>query len=243
MVRFSNFTGIPTSRTMWRPPTRGAWRSSSSAPDGATTDIVGHSFNGFPVPTSEEFRLFLLSLGASGPNATKPTALDHYLDTHPIAKTFLTTQHTPASYGLITYFGVNSFKFTNRQGESHFIRYQCVPDDGEQFLAPDELARKSPQYLAEEIKARVAEHPVSFKLYAQVAEEGDQIENPAVAWPDTRRRVLLGTSGSVKTAANTPEDHKVLVFNPGNIPDGIQNGRPHAGLRKAAYPISVKERQ
>ena len=52
----------------------------------ANIDVGCHSFNGFREATSEEFRLFLLSIGTSGPNATKPTALDYFLETHPITK-------------------------------------------------------------------------------------------------------------------------------------------------------------
>jgi catalase len=60
--------------------------------------------------------------GASGPAAVKPTALDGFLESHPVAKTFLTTQRTPVSYATITYFGVNSFELTNARGESRYVR-------------------------------------------------------------------------------------------------------------------------
>ncbi len=49
-------------------------------PDGSTTDIVGHSFNGFPTATSDAFPRPRLAIAASGPDAAKPTALDGFLE-------------------------------------------------------------------------------------------------------------------------------------------------------------------
>src|SRR5450631_2904346 len=128
IVRFSDFTGIPDI-----PDNIGAANPRGLSikfmmPDGKTTDIVGQSFNGFPTANSDRFRELLLAIAASGPDAAKPNALDSFLAGHPVAKTFLTTQKLPASYASISYFGVNTFKFTNKTGSSQFIRYQFTPE-------------------------------------------------------------------------------------------------------------------
>ncbi len=243
VVRFSDFTGLPEIPDNTSSASPRGLAIKFSLPGSASTDVVCHSFNGFPVATNEEFRLLLLSIAATGPTATKPTALDHFLDTHPIAKTFLTTQPLPASWATTAYFGVNSFKVTNLHGESHYIRYQFIPTAGEHYLTPEELASKDPQFLSGEIKDRVAKGPFGFKFYAQVAEKSDNIENPAIAWPDSRRRVLLGTIKIDRLSANTPEEDKATQFNPGNLPAGIEMADEMLKLRAAAYPISVKERQ
>ena len=125
IVRFSDFTGIPDISDANGLANPRGFAIKFKLPDGSSTDIVGHSFDGFPSGTTDEFRELLLAVGASGPNAAKPTALDNFLGSHPIAKTFLTSQKpAPVSYATTSYFGVNSFKFTNAKGESHFIRYQ-----------------------------------------------------------------------------------------------------------------------
>ncbi len=243
VIRFSDFTGIPDI-----PDNSGSANPRGLAikfimKDGKTTDIVGHSFNGFPTPNSDQFRELLLAIAASGPDAAKPTKLDNFLGSHPVAKTFLTTQKLPASYATINYFGVNSFKFTTEKGNQHYIRYQFVPVEGEHLLTPDEFAQAGPEYLMEEIKARVAKHPFKYKMYAEIAEEGDEIEDPSVAWPTTRKKVLLGTIEINKLATNTPEQDKALSFIPNNIPDGIETADPMLNFRSKAYPVSVKERQ
>lgn len=117
-VRFSDFAGIPTvSDTNALANPRGL-ALKFHLPDGSETDLVTHSFNGFPAATADEFRQFLISLGSSGPGVAAPTPADTYLEKHPIAKSFLGSQQPPpVSYAMLSYFGVNSFKFTNAQGQ------------------------------------------------------------------------------------------------------------------------------
>ena len=242
-VRFSNFTGIPDIADNNGAANPRGLAIKFSMPGGFTTDIVTHSFNGFPTSNSDDFRDLLLSIHASGPDAAKPTALDKFLDGHPIAKTFLTTQHNPASYATIGYFGVNSFKFTNKEGVSHYIRYQFIPLDGESFLTAEQFSAKTPNYLQDELRTRIAAHPIRFQLFAQIAEEGDMIEDPSRAWPDSRKRVSLGVIELQKLTANTIEEDKKLFFIPNNLPIGIETADPMLNFRSSAYPISVQHRQ
>jgi len=242
--RFSDFTGIPDISDMNGGSNPRGLAVKFHLPDGTSTDIVGHSFNGFPTATTDQFRTLLLAISKSGPDAAKPTALDTFLAHHPIAKTFLTTQKPPSvSYGTLSYFGVNAFKFTNAEGKTQFIRYQFIPESGEQFLTAEQLKSAGPNYLSEEIKERIAKGNIKFLFYAQAAEEGDKIDDPSIAWPDSRKRILLGVLTIKKLAPNTVQDDKQLTFNPGNLPDGIEPADAMIIDRKKAYPVSVEERQ
>lgn len=243
ILRFSNFTGIPDIPDNIGPANPRGIAIKFIMPDGANTDIVGHSFNGFPTQNPTQFRELLLSIGASGPDAPKPTRLDTFLSSHPIAKAFLSTQKLPASYATINYFGVNSFKFTNKKGEAHYIRYQFVNEAGEQLITPEQFANAGANYLGEEIKARISKHSIKFKLYAEIAEDGDKVDDPSIAWPAERKKILLGEIEIEKLASNTPEQDKALFFIPNNIPDGIATADPMLDFRSKAYPISVKGRQ
>src|SRR5712692_226489 len=78
-VRFSNSTGIPTIPDNDAGAGPRGIALKFNLPDGSKTDIVGHSFNGFPVATAEEFKDFLLALGASGPESPRPTAVEKFL--------------------------------------------------------------------------------------------------------------------------------------------------------------------
>ena len=244
IVRFSDFTGIPNISDADGLANPRGFAIKFKLSDGSSTDIVGHSFDGFPTATSDEFRELLLAIASSGADAAKPTNLDNFLGSHPIAKTFLTTQNpAPVSYATIPYFGVNSFKFTNQYGESHFIRYQFVPQEGEFYLTPDEVSKADPNYLQKEIPLRVAKKSIQFKMYAQIAKKGDAIYDPSIAWPVTRKRILLGTIEIEKMAGNLISEDKALFFIPNNIPIGIEPADPMINFRSQAYPISVKERQ
>jgi catalase len=243
VVRFSDFTGIPDIPDNVGGANPRGFAIKFIMPDGQTTDIVGHSFNGFPTANSDQFRELLLAIGASGPGSPKPNALDSFLSTHPIAKTFLTTQKLPASYATISYYGVNSFKLTNKSGQSHFIRYLFVPAEGERLLTADQFTQAGAEYLQIEIKKRIASSPIRFKFYAEIAQDGDEIENPSVAYPAGREKVLLGYIDIKTLAANTTAEDKALSFSPNNIPDGIETADPMLNFRGKAYPISVKERQ
>jgi catalase len=243
IVRFSNFTGIPTIPDNIGDANPRGFAIKFKLPDGSNSDIVCHSFDGFPTSSSDEFRSFLLSIGASGSGVAKPTPLDTFLASHPVAKAFLAGQKNPASFATISYFGVNAFEFINIAGKHHFIRYQFVPETGEQLFSNEQFSKSPPDYLTEEIKARVRKGPIKFLLYAQVAVDGDDIRDPSIAWPISRQKVLLGVVSIVKLTGNTALEDKMLAFSPNNFPDGIRSADPMLEFRAKTYPISVANRQ
>lgn len=243
-ARFSDFTGIPNI-----PDTIGSSNPRGLAvkfhlSKGATIDIISHSYNGFPVSNTDEFVELLGAIAESKTNTKKPTALDRFFEKHPIAKTFLTSQKPPSiSFSTISYYGVNSYKFTNIKGESKFIRYQFIPEDGEQFLSKEQVAKSNPNYLYDEIKIHLKNKPIKFKLYAQIANNNDDITNPSIAWPETRKSILLGLITITKIGENNLAADKQLHFIPNNVTDGIETADPMLEDRSKAYPFSIKERQ
>ena len=155
---------------------------------------------------------------------------------------FLTTQKIPQSFATMEYFGVNAFKFTNKEGRVNYVRYQFVPEEGEHLYSQEEVNKLGPDYLMSDVKNRLGKKPIRFKYYAQVADKGDKLDDPSIAWPDSRRRILLGTIEINKVSSNTPEEDRALAFSPNNIPTGIEAADPMINFRSAAYPISVAER-
>lgn len=244
LVRFSNFTGIPAIPDPVGDANPRGFAAKFSLPDGSTMDVVAHSFNGFPTATSAEFRQLLLAIGSSGAGAAKPTALDAFLASHPIAKTFLTTQKPPPeSYATLSYFGVNAFAYAASDGQKLFVRYRFVPRDGEAFVRTGELAGKDANYLQAELSRRLAKGPVVFDWYAQIAEADDIVGDPSVAWPESRRLVKLGTLRLEHLAPDPAATDKATMFRPLNVPDGIEGADPMLGIRQAAYPLSFQHRQ
>ncbi|MFZ6649293.1 catalase family peroxidase [Undibacterium sp. TJN25] len=244
IVRFSNFAGIPDipdNHPLAAP--RGLAIRFKLA-DGSSTDLVTHSFNGFPSANTDQFRELLQALAASGPSAEKPTKLDAYLAEHPIAKAFLTTpKPAPVSYASLPYYGVNAFKFTNAKGKSVYGRYRITPVDAAAYLTDEQAMKAAPGYLASDIVQRVQNAPVKFKISLQIAEKDDHVDDPSVAWPDTRRTVELGTLSITRTVADSEAAQKGLVFMPNTLPKGIAVEDQMANARSSAYAVSFGRRQ
>ncbi len=242
-VRFSDFTGlpdIPDAAAEANP--RGLAVKFRAA--GGDMDVVTHSFNGFPTASSDDFAEFLSAVGASGPGVAKPTPIERFLGTHPVAKAFLESQKPPPeSYATTPYFGVNAFAFTDAEGRTAHVRYRFVPKAGERYLDAATVAARGPDYLIDEIPARVAQAPVQFDWYAQVAGAGDAIDDPSVAWPDARRLVKLGTVTIERAVADQAAASRSLLFVPSHVPSGIAPADPMIAMRAAAYPISFGARQ
>jgi catalase len=243
-VRFSDFTGIPTiSDTDGQASPRGM-SIKFHLPDGSETDIVAHSFNGFPTATADEFREMLVALASSGSGIAKPTPLDDFLAYHPVARKFLESQiPDPVSYGTVSYFGVNTFKFTNAKGKATFGRYQIRPEAGDRSLPKEEDAKADPNYLSKEIRERVSRAPVWFKLFLEIAEEGDDLDNPSIAWPESRTKVELGSIEITEAVANNVAAERNLFFQPGALTSGIEAQDPMIKVRMESYPVSYQRRK
>lgn len=242
-VRFSNFSGVPNipDNDPLANPRGLAVRF--GLPDGKSTDLIAHSYNGFPVSNTDDFREIILALAASRPGAGTPTPFDSFLETHPVARKFMNAQKTPVSFASIAYYGIGSFKFISSKGQNHYVRYLLWPEAGEELLTPQQAERETANYLIDDMKARVAQAPVAFELYAQVAEAGDKIKDPSIAWPDDRKRVLLGRLRLNKVTANTPEEDKALVFNPANVPSGIETADGTSSFYSKIFRLSVNRSQ
>ena len=244
VVRFSDFTGIPEIPDTIGDANPRGFAIKFTLPDGSTADCVAHSFNGFPTATSAEFRELLLAIGASGAGAAKPTALDGFLAGHPVAKIFLTTQKpAPESYATLSYFGVNAFEYEDRAGRRRLVRYRFVPAGGEAALSPELLAGKEPNYLQTELPERLSKAPAEFIWYAQIAEASDAVDNPSIAWPESRKLVKLGVIRIDRMAPDPEAADKATMFSPLNVPPGIAPADPMLAIRQAAYPLSFRHRQ
>jgi catalase len=212
-------------------------------PDGGDTDIVINSLRFFPVATPAEFRDLLLAAVASKPDSPKPTKLDEFVAKHPAVAESTATAKTPESFATERYFGINAFSFTNKAGETRFIRYVAEPVAGVSHIDPPEAAKRTPDYLSDDLKARLAKAPVQFRLLAQVAAAGDAITDATVPWPEDRQRVELGVITVTAVAPDNEEAAKELLFLPGNVTDGVApSDDPLIAVRDASYAISFSRR-
>ncbi|HYG88515.1 MAG TPA: catalase family peroxidase [Azospirillum sp.] len=212
-------------------------------PDGSDTDVVINSLHFFPVATPAEFRDFLLAAGATKPDSPKPTKFDEFLASHPAAVRAGATTKTPTSFATEEYFGINAFRFINKAGEQRFIRYVMEPLAGVSHLNREDAAKRPADFLITDMKERLQKGPVRFRLLAQVAQPEDPITDATMPWPESRRRVELGTLNLTAAVPNNEETAKTLLFLPGQVTDGIEpSDDPLIAARDAAYAISFSRR-
>jgi catalase len=241
-VRFSDSTGIPNLPDGADAANPHGMSIKYHMPDGSETDMVINSLKFFPVATGEEFRDLFLAIAASPPDAAKPTKLDTFVAAHPSVAAASATVGTPDSFADETYYGIDAFIFVAKSGKRQPVRYQAVPTR-QVHLTPADAAKRAPDFLSTELRARLKKGPVTFHLKVQVAGSGDQTRDPTKAWPDTRGVVDLGVITITRVVADSDAAQKSLLFLPTQLTDGIEmSDDPLIALRGGAYAVSYSRR-
>ena len=149
----------------------------------------------------------------------------------------------PASFAQESFFANNAFRFVNSKGVKQAGRYQIVPVAGSQYLDEAAAKSKSPDFLREDLKARLAAGPVKFRLILQLAGAQDRTDDASVVWPDDRK-IELGTITISSIVADSDAAEKALAFDPIRLTDGIElSDDPLPILRSGVYAISAAPRR
>ena len=246
IVRFSDFAGLPSVSDTGAFSSPRGMAIKFMLPDGADTDIVAHSYNGFPVSTPEQFLAFLNALAAAthgSPSGQRE--LQQFAATRPHVRAFLDDpMPPPVSYATQAFYGVDAFRFTNAAGDSRDGRYVIQPLAGEAHLTPAQAAGRSPDFLLQELAERLKKGPVRFRIMLQLAQPGDPVTDAAVTWPKDRPMVELGVISIKRISPDSDKLQRTLLFTPMNVPLGISNsGDPLLSARTRAYGNSYDRRQ
>jgi catalase len=244
-VRFSDFAGIPNVPD----------NDPNARPHGLAirffmaehvhTDIIGHSLDGFPVRTVEDFLEFLRAAAASGPGAEKPAPIEKFLAAHPAALEFVQTpKPMPASFATVRYFAVNAYRFTNSQGVRRYGRYRIHPEGDPEYLDAAAEANAMPDALFDEIRARVAKAPVNLRIAVQVAGEDDIVNDSTVHWPKDRLEIDFGMVTLTAVAPNNEAEQRHIIFDPIPRVEGIgPSDDPLLDPRATIYLMSGRRRR
>jgi catalase len=246
VVRFSNFAGVPTvpDNDIEGASPRGMAIRFYLA-EHVHTDIVGHSFNGFPTRTGEEFLEFARALAASGKDAPKPTAIEEFLAKHPKAMHFAEApKPIPTSYARESYFGVNAYKFTAADGTSRYGRYKIRPEAGNEYLTSAQAQSMSENFLAEECSNRLSKGAIKFRIVVQIAEPADDVSDSTNIWPDSRSEIEFGTITLTERVNDADPEMRKIIFDPIPRVDGIEpSDDPLIEVRAAIYLMSGRRRR
>lgn len=245
IVRFSNFGGVPTIPDNDPHASPRGFAVRFDLGPHVHTDIIGHSHNGFPTRTGEEFLELLRALVASGPDTPKPTPLDQFFSSHPHAGEFFTAPSpTPSSFAKESYFAVTAMRFTNAENVSCYGRFQILPEGGNEYLDAAAVSGKGPNFLFEEIEQRLARGPIKLRIVVEIAADGDIVSDATVTWPADRRRVEFGTIELTQRVADDDTEAQRIIFDPIPRVNGIDpSDDPLIDLRAAIYVLTGRRRR
>jgi catalase len=245
-VRLSNGAGNPDAPDYAARDGRGM-STKLYLPDGGKTDIVALSLPCFFVRTPEDFVEFTRTR-VPDPETGEPDMqkVGAFLEAHQEALPaiqFVLAAKPPVSYATTAYNSIHSFKWVNGDGEERFVRYRWEPEAGEQVLEPEEAKARGRDYLQQEIAERLTEGAAAFRLFVVIADEGDAVDDPTIAWPDEREKVEVGRLELTGLDDSRERDGDVMVMDPTRVVDGIElSGDQILRFRAHAYAVSVERR-
>jgi catalase len=245
-VRFSDFAGVPAVPD--HDPENASPRGIAVRfylSEHVHTDIIGHSVNAFPTRTAEEFVQFLRAIRASGPGSPKPTPIEPFLASHPAALAFVQApKPIPTSFAKESFYSVSAYKFTNGKGGSKFGRYRILPDEGSEYLEPSEAAKRSSNFLFDEIKDRITRGTAKMRILVQVPSDGEVVDDSTIHWDDVHPLVEFGVIELNGLIPDGKAAQRQIIFDPIPRVDGIESsGDPLLDPRASVYLASGQRRR
>jgi catalase len=214
---------------------------SISTPDGQEWRSAMIDAPFFAVSTPQAFYAMLIASGSKDPDAMRAftAANPEFANFGAWAKSAPWT----GSYAEEQYSGLNTFVFTDSSGTESTVRWSLVPAAQPVAVSPDELAKRGPNFLEQEIAERVRGGPVRFTMMVTVANPGDPVADPSKAWPAGRRTVDVGTITVRQIEAERDGPCRDINFDPTVLPAGISTSAdPFPAARSAAYAKSYDRR-
>lgn len=197
----------------------------------------------FPVATPQAF-FAQLQAGQPDPATGKPdpAKLAAFFAAHPETAAFRAwakTAKPSASFATNGYWSLNAFVFTGPDGTQHAVRWRMAPQSMDDAAA---LA-SGPDYLAADLRERLAHGPLRWKLRVILAAPGDPTNDATKAWPTDRPDIDAGT---LVIESEQPQDSgacRNINYDPTVLPHGIAiSDDPLLPARSAAYADSYLRR-
>jgi catalase len=202
----------------------------------------------FVVRTPEAFNEQLIAM-APDPATKKPNPerVSAFLARHPeTARAIAAIKARPATTGFedSSYNSLNAFELRDADGRVTKVRWSMVPVQSEaRAPATSVAAAPAPNYLFDDLIARVKEHPLRFRLVLTIGQAEDSSNDPTVAWPESRERVDVGTLTIDHVEGEATGAARTINFDPLVLPNGIAGSDdPLLSARSAAYSQSFTRR-
>jgi len=188
----------------------------------------------FAVSTVQGFYELQMALKSADASAMK-----NFIAAHPEFLAFVDwAKNAPwtDSYAEDRFNSLDSFVFVDGAGAEHAVRWSLLPAAQPVSISPDDLAKRGPDYLEQEIARRVAGAPQRWTLAVTIANPGDPTADPSKAWPADRRTVEVGTLVVQQIVAERDGPCRDINFDPTVLPSGMRTSDdPFPAARSAAY--------
>jgi catalase len=244
----------------------GRFNTGGSDPMGADNTAIFHGFGiRFSLPDGEEWRMALdqtpifavsnpadfiaLQVATKPDPATKmpdPAKVKPFLATHPETQAFLDyvgKTPMPSSFANGTYHSINAFIFVDPQGARHAARWQFEPETPFTAFDKETLARQPPNFLFNDILARIHTGPVKWRMVVTLANLGDRTNNATVQWQGPHKTIEVGTLVLDQVTTEWQGRCRDYNYDPLILPKGVERSDdPLLPARSAAYASSFRRR-
>ena len=214
---------------------------SIATPDGQEWRMAMINPPVFTVSTPEAFYELLVASTSKDPNA-----MPAFVGAHPeFAKFAAWAKSAPwtGSYAEDRFNSLDSFIFTDNSGAEHAVRWSLIPAAEPVAVPPEDLAKRGPDFLEEEITERIRGGPARWTMQVTVANPGDPTADPTEAWPPDRRTVEVGTLIVQQIEAERDGPCRDINFDPTVLPSGVRTSDdPIPAARSSAYAKSYDRR-
>jgi catalase len=191
----------------------------------------------FPVSTPRAFYENLIASKSNNPNA-----MATFARAHPELAAFgAWAKSAPwtGSYAEERFNSLNSFVFASGSGAESTVRWSLLPAARPVPVSPDDLAKRGPDFLEQEIAERVHDQPQRWTMIVTIADPSDPTADPSKPWPADRRTIEVGTLVVQRIQAERDGPCRDINFDPTVLPAGIRTSDdPFPAARSAAYAKS-----
>ena len=131
-----------------------------------------------------------------------------------------------------------------KDGVSRYGRFKIRPEAGTEYLSDADAAKKSPDFLMDDLAECLARGPITFHVRAQIAGDGDDTADATTRWPESRQELDFGTVALTDRLNADDPERKRIIFDPLPRVDGIDpSDDPLIQLRSAIYLLSGRRRR
>nr|WP_255516443.1 catalase family peroxidase [Luteimonas suaedae] len=217
-------------------------------PDAAQWRMALNSFPFFAVATPQAFHEQTLA-ERPDPATGKPdpAAMAAFLAAHPQAREFQQWAKTAPwsdSWANTQYNSVNAFRFIDADGTERFVRWSMRPHAAFHALDAAERERADVDFLAADLRARLARGSVRWDMVVTLAAAGDPVNDPSRLWSGPREQVVAGTLTLLHFEPQATGECRDVNFDPLILPSGVAaSDDPILAARSAAYSQSFNRRQ